>query len=187
MREADFSFSLSRPEDVNRLTKVCRLAVLEATLTLEKLSRKEYTREDDEPKRAARVLLIFRGGGPRGLAALCENMLLSFGEGSEQAPLADYYIAKGLAGMGGTGIRRAVFDSLRKTLEWRDLLIRGHVLAQMEPPTVMREHIRLALQEQEEREASRGVKVNEAYKSNLRQIDDWLKTPEFLRHPNNWP
>jgi len=187
MREADFSFSLSRPEDVNRLFKVCRIGVLEATLTLEKLSRKEYTRDDDEPIRAAKVLLIFRGGGPRGLAALCSNIRMKGGGGSEAAPLDDFFVAQGLAGIGGRAVRGAIFDSLRGSQDWKGLMLKTHVLAQMEPPSVMQEHIRLAVEDQERREKSGGIPVDENYKHNLRRMGEWLKDPKFLDNPNNWP
>lgn len=187
MREAKFEFSLSQSDDVDRLFKIGRIAVLEATLTLEKLSRKELTKVDDEPKQAARILLMFRGGGPRGLRALCDNITLNDRRGDEAVPLSGFIIAQGLAGTGGKAVRGAIFDSLRQSLDQKGLLIRAHVLEQMEPRTIMREYIRLALEDQEQREKIFAVAVNEIYKSNLRLMDEWLKTPEFLADVKNWP
>src|SRR5262245_15235441 len=63
MRDANFTFSLSKHEDVERIRVVRDIAVLEATLALEKLARKEFSSDDEEPIRAAKVLLMHGGGG----------------------------------------------------------------------------------------------------------------------------
>jgi hypothetical protein len=73
------------------------------------------------------------------------------GGGSETAPLDEFFVAQGLVGLGGRA-RMAVFQSLRQPLDRKGLLIRAHVLSQMEPSTIMREYIRLALEDQEQRE-----------------------------------
>jgi hypothetical protein len=187
MREANFAFSLSQSDDVDRLSKICRIAVLEATLALEKLSRNELTKDDDEPLRPARVLLMFKGGGRRGLTALCNHITLNDGRGDEAVPLSGFIIAQGLAGIGGTAVRSALLDSLHKTLDRKGLLIRAHVLAQMEPRSIMHEHLRLALEDQVQRERIFAVAVNETYKSNLCLMNEWLQDPEFLEDIKNWP
>jgi hypothetical protein len=184
--EEEFQFSFSRPDDIKRLTKLRNIGVLEAILTLEKLSRNEFTKYDDEPQLAAKGLLSLGGGGARGLKLLCQHITMKGGGGSEAVPLDDFFVAQGLVGVGGRA-RVAIFESLRQPLDRKGLLIRAHVLEQMEPRTIMREYIRLALEDQEEREKIFAVGVNETYKNNLRLIDEWLKDPEFLAHPKNWP
>jgi hypothetical protein len=186
-RKADFSFSLSRPDEVQRLFNIYDIAVLEATLILEKQSRQEYPELHRDPIQAARVLLMFRGGNSRGLAALCDNIDLPFGGLSEAVALDNLYIAQALARIGSPAVRGALLDSLRKPLDRKGLLIRAHVFNQMEPITVMREHLRLALEDQEQREKILAVNVDENYKKNLRLIDTWLSTPGFLRNSDNWP
>jgi hypothetical protein len=146
MREAEFPFSLSRLEDVNRLIKVRYIGTLEATLALEKLARKEYHNDHDEPHRAARVLVFLGGGDSRALAALCDNLLTLKGDtdGYEWEgghPLSDFEAAQALVTIGGRHVRQAIFDSLRKPQGRRDLLIRAHVLAELDPPPIMCEHI----------------------------------------------
>ena len=187
MREADFAFSLSRPEDVKRVIMVRDIAVLEAILALEKVSRKELTRHDDEAIQAAKVLLKLGGGGPRGLAALCNNITMKGGGGSEIGPLDDFFVAQGLAGLGGRGARGAIFDSLRGPQDWKGLMLKTHILAQMEPGSVMQEHIRLAVEDQERRERTGGIPVDENYKHNLRRMAGWLNDQKFLEDSNNWP
>src|SRR5262245_29441495 len=56
MRDTGFLFSLSRPEDISRIVKMRYIGVLEATLALEKLARKEFHNDHDEPHRAAQLL-----------------------------------------------------------------------------------------------------------------------------------
>lgn len=188
MREAHFSFSLSRREDVKRFATVRDIAVLEATLVLEKFARQEYSNDDDEPKQAVKVLMMSGGSSSRALTALCTNILtVKSGRGDEVGPLIDFIAAQALIAIGGRPARTAIFDSLRQRLDGRELLIRAHVLAQMEPRSIMREHIRLALEDQEHRESVAAARIDENYKSNLRQMDEWLREPEFLANRNNWP
>lgn len=189
MRETGFSFSLSRPEDIGRLARVRYGGVLEATLALEKLARKEYNREDDEPHRAAQLLIFLRASEPRALAALCDNLLTLKGNGDgEVGPLIDFEAAKALVAIGSTHVRQAIFDSLRKPLDRRALLIRAYVLGELDPPQIMCEHIKLAIADQEELHRSKVFREHdEEYLANLRQLHDWLKEPEFLKDVKNWP
>jgi hypothetical protein len=189
MRETGFQFSLSRREDVSRLVKVRNMAMLEATLALEKLARKEYTRDDDEPHYAAKVLVAIGGGDSRALAALCDNILTLRGIDDEGgSPLRDFKAAQALVHIGGSRVRRAIFDSLRQPLDRRALLIRAHVLAELDPPHIMCEHIKLAIAAQEELHRVMVFRDHdEQYLSNLRQLHDWLKSPEFLEDRKNWP
>jgi hypothetical protein len=185
-KETRFSFSLTQPDDANRIVKMRNIAVLEAILTLEHLARQELMSHDDEPKRAAKVLLVLGGGGQRGLALLCKHITMKGEGGSEAVPLDDFFVAQGLVGIGGQA-RKAIFESLREPLDRKGLLIRAHVLQQMEPPSIMREYIRLALEDQEQREGVGGIAVNEAYKGQLRLIEHWLQSPDYLQAPINWP
>jgi len=162
MRDANFPFSLSRPSDVKRLRLVCDISVLEATLVLEKFGRGEYTKDDDEPKQAVAVLTTCGGVDRRSLTALCNNILtLKSDRGDESAPLVDFVAARALVAIGGRGARGAVFESLRQPMSVRELLIRTHVLAQMEPRSVMLEFVRLALEDEEHRETIGAAKANE--------------------------
>lgn len=188
MRETGFQFSLSRREDVDRLFKVRRIAMLEATLALEKLGRKEFSQHDDEPHHAANVLFAIGGGDSRALAALCDNILTLKGNDDETFPLRDYKAAQALVHIGGSRARKAIFESLRQPLDRRGLLIRAHVLAEVDPPQIMCEHIKLALAEQERLHASKVfAEHDDQYRANLRQLHEWLKTPEFLADIKNWP
>jgi hypothetical protein len=189
MRETGFWFSLSQPEDINRLARVRYIGVLEATLALEKLARKEYNREDDEPHRAAQLLVLLRASEPRALAALCDNLLTLKGNGDTDggSPLVDFEAARALVAIGGTRVREAIFDSLRKPLDQRELLIRGHVLARLDPPPIMCEHIKMAIADQEERQRINAIPDDEQYLAKLRQLHDWLKGPQFLKDRQNWP
>jgi hypothetical protein len=188
MRETGFSFSLSRREDVDRLIKVRYIGTLEATLALEKLARKEYTSEHDEPHEAARVLVYFGASDSRALAALCDNLLTLKGSGdSDVGRLNDFEAAQALVRIGGTRVRQAIFDSLRKPLDRRGLVIRAHVLAKLDPPPIMCEHIKMAIADQEERQRINAVAEDEPYVARLRQLHDWLNAPQFLADPTNWP
>jgi hypothetical protein len=188
MRESGFLFSLASREDVARLIKVRDAAMLEATLALEKLSRKEYSRYDDAPHHAAKVLVAIGGGDARALAALCDNLLTLKAEDDEAgSPLTDFKAAQALVHIGGSRARRAILESLRKPVDRRGLLIRVHVLAQLDPPKIMRQHITMAIEDQEERQRIYAVAVDERYLGYLRQLRDWLNDPEFLEKPSNWP
>jgi hypothetical protein len=188
-RDAEFPFSLSRQEDVNRLIKVRYIGTLEATLALEKLARKEFNNEDSEPHRAAQLLVFLRAGEPRALAALCDNLLtLKDSITTEPGPLIDFEAARALVTIGGSRVRQAIFDSLRKPLVRRELLIRAHVLGELDPPQIMFEHIKLAIAEQERLHRAKVYgEHDQEYLANLRQVHDWLKDAEFLSHPSNWP
>lgn len=185
MRETGFSFSLSQEVDVGRLARVRYSGVLEATLALEKLTRKEFSSEDDEPYRAARLLVFLHAREPRALAALCDNLLTLKGDhdgfGWEGGhPLSDYRAAQALVAIGGTHVRQAIFASLRKPLDRRAILIRAHVLAELDPPQIMCEHIKLAIADQEERQRIGAIAVDEQYLASLRQLHDWFKAPKSL-------
>ncbi|MCI0361547.1 MAG: hypothetical protein L0211_23940 [Planctomycetaceae bacterium] len=189
MRETGFSFSLSQKEDVGRLARVRYNGVLEATLALEKLARNEYNREDDEPHRAAQLLVFLGASEPRALAALCDNLLTLKGVDDEGgSPLSDFKAAQALVHIGGTRVRQAIFDSLRRPLDRRELLIRAHVLAKLDPPQIMCEHIKMAIAHQEELHRSKVFRDHDdQYLANLRQLHDWLKDAEFLKDRRNWP
>jgi hypothetical protein len=70
----------------------------------------------------------------------------------------------------------------------RELLIRAHVLGELDPPQIMFEHIKLAIAEQERLHRAKVYgEHDQEYLANLRQVHDWLKDAEFLSHPSNWP
>jgi len=187
-RETGFEFSLSRREDVARLGKVQNLAVLEATLALEKVvGRREYFR-DDEPVRACNVLVSLGGGDARALAALCNCLLTLKVNDDEAFPLRDFKAAQALVHIGGSRARRAIFESLCQPLERRALLVRAHVLSEIDPPLILCEHIKLAIAEQERlHKAMVFGEHDDQYLANLRQLHDWLKDPAFLQDSKNWP
>lgn len=188
MRKADYSFSLSRREDVDRLIMVRNLGALEATLALEKLTRNEYNRDDDEPHRAAQVLAWQGTVDSRALAALCDNILTLKGNDNEVFPLSGFKAAQALVHIGGSRARNAIFASLHQPLDRRGLLIRAHVLAEVDPPQIMCEHIKLAIAELERLHAAKVVDDNDdEYLANLRQLHDWLSDPEFLQNNKSWP
>lgn len=85
-------------------------------------------------------------------------------------------------------MREAIFDSLRKLLERWALLIRAHVLGELNPPHIMCEHIKMAMAELERLHQSKVFRDHdEEYLANLRQLHDWLKDAEFLKQHSNWP
>jgi hypothetical protein len=125
----------------------------------------------------------------RPLAALCDNLLTlkKRWDNGEPGPLIDFEAAQALVHIGGPRVRKAIFDSLRKPLDRRALLIRAHVLAELDPPQIMCEHIQLAIADQEYRQKINAEAIDEQYLANLRQLHDWLKDLEFLKDGKNWP
>lgn len=184
---SNFPFSLSKYEDVQRLRAVRNLAATEATRVLEKRRRGEFTDEHDEPARAVEVLWMLRCADQKALVALCDNITMESITAGEAIPLDGFLAANALIAIGGPRVREAVLDSIHKQLDRKGLLIRAHVLAKLDPASIAREHLRLALEDQEHREKINAIAVNETYKSNLRLMDEWLNDPQFLADIKNWP
>jgi hypothetical protein len=192
MRTEEFNFlnaefSLTRYDDLRRLLELRERIVAEATLALERRSKGQVNSEADEPRRAAKALTLLRSTDERALAALCENLTMSSIATLDVDPIMSLPAARALIAIGGKPAREAVFESLRKQIDRRELLIRAHVLSRMDPPHIMVLHIQQAIAEQQELQKNLADKGGEHYLANLRQIDSWLKEPNFLDNPKNWP
>jgi hypothetical protein len=183
----DLQLDLSKYEDVQRFRAIRDQLVIHATRILERRKHGEFNADDDEPAHAVEVLRLLRTGDKRALAALCDNIELRSIVAGEPAPLDGFLAAEALVQIGDSRARAAVFDSMRQVLVRKNMLVCAHVLAEMESPAIMRQHIKAAIEEQERREKSGGVPVNENYKGQLRSIDSWLQDPSFLRAKQNWP
>jgi hypothetical protein len=181
-----FQFDLSNYEDVKRIHAIRNQLVTQATRILEGLKRGEYAPDDDVPRHAVEALRLLRTGDKRALAALCDNITLSSMVAGDPAPLDGLLAAEALVQIGDPA-RTAVFDSMRQALDRQNLLVRAHVLAGMDSPAIMRQHLNAAIEEQERREKTGGVPVNENFKGQLRLIESWLLDPAFLRAKANWP
>jgi len=193
-----YQFDLSEYEDVKQIQEIRHQVVNQATRILEGRKSGEYAPDDDVPRHAVKVLRLLRTGDKRALAALCDNITLSSMIADDPGPLTGFLAAEALVQIGAPA-RTAVFESMRLALDRQNLLLRAHVLAAMESPAIMRQHISAAIEEQERREETGGVPLNETYKETggvplnetykgqLRLLGEWLKEPSFLRAKHNWP
>ena len=131
---------------------------------------------------AARLLGVIRSEDSTAIKVLSENLdLYEPGAAEPTQPLDGFVAAQALVQIGGVRAFAGMFGATKGPLDRKQLLIRAHILKQIDEPKIVDWRLERAISEAP-------TAIDQAkYPANLAEIRKLLSSADFAKDRNNWP